>query len=103
LHRGHLTRTPPHEHEKTAAARGDPMMGYRIASYGQSKINRRDFGMTFDMLLDGNVIVSYAVQLLVDFQASIRFVSNSSSAKTLREGGDESVLDEQAGDRFDGS
>jgi hypothetical protein len=58
--------------------------------------------MTYNMMLDGKFIVSYAVQLLVDPQASIRFVSNSSSAKALREGGDEGDLDERADDRFDG-
>ena len=44
----------------------DPMMGHRIAYSGQGKINRKDFGMTFSMMLDGKFIVSDEVQLLLE-------------------------------------
>jgi polyisoprenoid-binding protein YceI len=42
------------------------MMGHRIAYSGQGKINRKDFGMTFSMMLDGKFIVSDEVQLLLE-------------------------------------
>jgi polyisoprenoid-binding protein YceI len=41
----------------------DPMMGHRIAYSGEGKINRRDYGMTFDMMLDGRLIVSNELQI----------------------------------------
>ena len=33
----------------------DPMMGHRIGYSAQGKINRKDFGLTFNMMLDGNL------------------------------------------------
>jgi polyisoprenoid-binding protein YceI len=44
----------------------DPMMGHRIAYSGQGTINRKDFGMSFSMMLDGKLIVSEEVQLLLE-------------------------------------
>lgn len=44
----------------------DPMMGHRIAYSGQGTINRKDFGMTFSMMLDGKFIVSDEIQLLLE-------------------------------------
>ena len=44
----------------------DPMMGHRIAYSAQGKINRRDFGMTFDVMLDGKFIVSNEVDLFIE-------------------------------------
>ncbi len=44
----------------------DPRMGHRIAYSGEGKINRKDFGMTFNMLLDGKWMVSDEVQLLLE-------------------------------------
>ena len=41
----------------------DPMMGHRIAYSGEGTINRRDYGMTFDMMLDGRLIVSNELQI----------------------------------------
>src|SRR5258708_20454711 len=41
----------------------DPMMGHRIAYSGEGKINRRDYGMTFHMMLDGRLIVSKQLQI----------------------------------------
>src|ERR1700694_3197563 len=40
----------------------DPMMGHRIGYSAQTKINRKDFGLTFNMMLDGKFIVSEEVQ-----------------------------------------
>ncbi len=45
----------------------DPkMMGHRIAYSAEGKINRRDFGLTFDMILDGRLIVSNEVQIFIE-------------------------------------
>ena len=44
----------------------DPMMGHRIAYSAESQINRRDFGMTFDMMLDGRFIVSNEIQIFIE-------------------------------------
>ncbi len=41
----------------------DPMMGHRLAYSAEAKINRRDYGLTFDMILDGKLIVSNEVQI----------------------------------------
>lgn len=45
----------------------DPnMMGHRIAYSAEGKINRKDFGMTFNMMLDGKWIVSDDVQIMIE-------------------------------------
>jgi polyisoprenoid-binding protein YceI len=44
----------------------DPMMGHRIGYAAQAQINRRDFGMTFDMMLDGKFIVSNEIQINIE-------------------------------------
>jgi len=44
----------------------DPMMGHRIGYSGEGKINRRDYGMTFDMMLDGRLIVSNELQISLE-------------------------------------
>jgi polyisoprenoid-binding protein YceI len=44
----------------------DPMMGHRIAYNAEGKINRKDFGMTFNMMLDGKWIVSEEVQIMIE-------------------------------------
>jgi polyisoprenoid-binding protein YceI len=45
----------------------DPnMMGHRIAYSAVSKINRKDFGMMFNMMLDGRWIVSEEVQIFIE-------------------------------------
>lgn len=44
----------------------DPRMGHRIAYSGEAKINRKDFGMTFNMMLDGKWIVSDEVQISLE-------------------------------------
>ena len=42
-----------------------PVMGYRVAHCGEGKINHKDFGMSFSMMLDGRLIVSDEVQILL--------------------------------------
>jgi polyisoprenoid-binding protein YceI len=44
----------------------DPMMGHRIGYSAESRINRRDFGLTFDMMLDGKLIVSNEVDIFIE-------------------------------------
>ncbi len=44
----------------------DPRMGHRIGYAAETKINRKDFGMQFDMMLDGKFIVSHEVQINIE-------------------------------------
>ena len=45
----------------------DPgMMGHRIAYSASGAINRKDFGLTFNMVLDGRLVVSDEVQIMVE-------------------------------------
>lgn len=44
----------------------DPMMGHRIGYSAEGKINRKDFGLTFNMILDGRLIVSEEVQIFLE-------------------------------------
>lgn len=44
----------------------DPRMGHRIGYAAEAKINRKDFGMQFDMLLDGKLIVSHDIQINIE-------------------------------------
>ena len=44
----------------------DPNMGHRIGYAAETKINRRDFGMTFAMMLDGRLVVSNEVQVHIE-------------------------------------
>ena len=44
----------------------DPQMGHRIGYAAEGKINRKDFGMKFDMMLDGKFIVSNEIQINIE-------------------------------------
>ena len=44
----------------------DPMMGHRIAYSAEGQINRKDFGLTFNMMLDGRWVVSDEVQIMIE-------------------------------------
>ena len=44
----------------------DPMMGHRIAYSAEGKINRKDFGLTFSMVLDGKMIVGEQVEIMIE-------------------------------------
>jgi polyisoprenoid-binding protein YceI len=44
----------------------DPMMGHRIGYAAQTKINRKDFGMNFDAVLDGKFVVSNEIQINIE-------------------------------------
>lgn len=44
----------------------DPRMGHRIGYAAETKINRKDFGMRFDMMLDGKFIVSNEIEINIE-------------------------------------
>jgi polyisoprenoid-binding protein YceI len=45
----------------------DPqMMGHRIAYGATTKINRKDFGLSFSMILDGRIVVSEEIQIVIE-------------------------------------
>jgi polyisoprenoid-binding protein YceI len=44
----------------------DPGMGHRIGYAAETKINRKDFGMSFDMMLDGKFVVSHDIQINIE-------------------------------------
>ena len=45
----------------------DPgMMGHRIAYSAEGAINRKDFGLSFNMVLDGRLVVSEEVKIMIE-------------------------------------
>ena len=44
----------------------DPNMGHRIGYSAEGEINRKDFGMTFEMMLDGKFIVSNEIKIYIE-------------------------------------
>jgi polyisoprenoid-binding protein YceI len=44
----------------------DPMMGHRIGYSGHAKINRKDFGLTFNPVLDGRFVVSDEINIQLE-------------------------------------
>jgi polyisoprenoid-binding protein YceI len=42
------------------------MMGHRIAYGATSKINRKDFGLKFNAVLDGRLVVSDEIQIMIE-------------------------------------
>jgi polyisoprenoid-binding protein YceI len=44
----------------------DPMMGHRIAYSAEGKIDRRDFGLTVNLMLAGKWIVSNEIDLFIE-------------------------------------
>ena len=45
----------------------DPgMMGHRIAYSAQTQINRKDFGLSFNAILDGRFVVSEEIQIAIE-------------------------------------
>jgi polyisoprenoid-binding protein YceI len=44
----------------------DPNMGHRIGYAAEAEINRKDFGMKFEMMLDGRFIVSNEIQINIE-------------------------------------
>lgn len=44
----------------------DPTMGHRIGYGASGQINRKDFGLSFDMMLDGRLVVSEQIQIMIE-------------------------------------
>jgi polyisoprenoid-binding protein YceI len=44
----------------------DPNMGHRIGYSAEGQINRKDFGMNFEMMLDGKFIVSNEIKINIE-------------------------------------
>src|SRR3984893_18371099 len=44
----------------------DPNMGHRIGYAAQTQINRKDFGMRFDAMLDGRFVVSNEIEINIE-------------------------------------
>lgn len=44
----------------------DPRMGHRIGYSGHATINRKDFGMTFNPVLDGRFVVSDEINIMLE-------------------------------------
>jgi len=42
------------------------MMGHRIAYGATTKINRKDFGLSFNAILDGRIVVSEEIQITIE-------------------------------------
>ena len=43
----------------------DPNMGHRYGYGAEGQINRKDFGMKFEMMLDGKFIVANEIQIQI--------------------------------------
>jgi hypothetical protein len=41
-------------------------MGHRIAYGARTQINRKDFGLSFSMILDGRFVVSEEIQIAIE-------------------------------------
>lgn len=46
----------------------DPRMGHRISYTAEGEINRKDFGMEFDMLADNRLVVSHEIKIYVEVE-----------------------------------
>jgi polyisoprenoid-binding protein YceI len=44
----------------------DPMMGHRIAYGATTKINRKEFGLSFNAVLDGRFVVSDEISIMIE-------------------------------------
>lgn len=44
----------------------DQMMGHRVSYGGEGQINRKDFGMEFDMLADNRLVVGHEIKIGVE-------------------------------------
>jgi len=65
----------------------DPAMGHRIGYAAETKINRKDFGMSFDAMLDGKFVVSHDIQIniegeLVEVEKKVEAGTSSSRTGT---------------------
>ena len=44
----------------------DPMMGHRVGFSAEGRINRKDFGMEFDMLADNRLVVGHEINIFIE-------------------------------------
>jgi polyisoprenoid-binding protein YceI len=44
----------------------DPMMGHRVSFGAEGQINRKDFGMEFDMLADNRLVVGHEIKIFIE-------------------------------------
>ena len=44
----------------------DPMMGHRIAYGARTQINRKEFGLSLSMVLDGRLVVGEEIQIMIE-------------------------------------
>jgi polyisoprenoid-binding protein YceI len=44
----------------------DAMMGHRVSYAAETEINRKDFGMTFEMMADGRFVVANEIQINIE-------------------------------------
>jgi polyisoprenoid-binding protein YceI len=65
----------------------DPMMGHRMGYAAQTKINRKDFGMNFDAILDGKFVVSNEIQINIEGEI-LEAADEPAPAKETQEAGD---------------
>lgn len=65
----------------------DPRMGHRYGYEASAKINRNDFGMNFDAILDGKLIVSKEIQIHIE--GEIVESADEPAAKEPQEAGKE--------------
>jgi len=59
----------------------DPNMGHRIGYAAEGKLNRNDFGLNFDMMLDGKFIVSKEILINIEGEL-IEAADSETEAKT---------------------
>jgi len=46
----------------------DQMMGHRVSYTAAGEINRKDFGMEFDMLADNRLVVSHEIKIAIEVE-----------------------------------
>ncbi len=46
----------------------DPRMGHRVAYSAEGEINRKDFGMEFDMLADNRLVVGHEIKVFIELE-----------------------------------
>ena len=46
----------------------DPNMGHRIGYSAEGEINRKDFGMAFDMLADNKLVVGHEIKISIELE-----------------------------------
>ena len=44
----------------------DSMLGHRIAYSASGQINRKEFGLSFNVMLDGRFVVSDEIQIMIE-------------------------------------